>query len=298
MMRLTVPESLRAFGRWQREGEAGRRWLAGLPDLVAKYCDRWALSLDGAPRHGSNGLAVPVLRGPEPLVLKVDWPGAELAEQVRALQVWDGRGAVRLIEADVPAGVLLLERLDADVSLRSLPLDEAEVRAGRLLRRLAVPAPAGFRGTWQEALSLRDSVRQRWRAAGRPFASGVVDTCLELADELAAHRPAVMVHADLHYDNVLAGSREPWLAIDPRPMTGAIEYQAGQLLWTRYDEIAAAGGLRRCLERLVDAAGMDQRRAHGWAVLRCVDYWLWGLDAGFTDDPARCRRIVAELLPG
>jgi hypothetical protein len=81
-------------------------------------------------------------------------------------------------------------------------------------------------------------------------------------------------------------------------MTGAIEYQAGQLLWTRYDEIAAAGGLRRCLERLVDAAGMDQRRAHGWAVLRCVDYWLWGLDAGFTDDPARCRRIVAELLPG
>jgi len=27
-------------------------------------------------------------------------------------------------------------------------------------------------------------------------------------------------------------------------------------------------------------------------VFRAVDYWLWGLDAGLTEDPLRCRRLV------
>ena len=46
---------------------------------------------------------------------------------------------------------------------------------------------------------------------------------------------------------------------------------------------------------LVDAGGLDPDRARAWAVLRAVDYWLWGLAAGFTIDPVRCARIVTEL---
>lgn len=78
---IRVPQSFREFGRWQREGEAGVCWLAALPDLVTDQCARWGLRLDGVPRHGDNGLAIPVLRDGEPLVLKVSWPDRLVAEQ-------------------------------------------------------------------------------------------------------------------------------------------------------------------------------------------------------------------------
>lgn len=45
-----------------------------------------------------------------------------------------------------------------------------------------------------------------------------------------------------------------------------------------------------------DAADLDRDRARRWALLRAVEYWLWGLKAGFTEDPVRCRRIVEALM--
>jgi streptomycin 6-kinase len=120
----------------------------------------------------------------------------------------------------------------------------------------------------------------------------VLDRATGLAADLAGPGPPVLVNRDLHYANVLAGRREPWLAVDPLPLTGDVEYQCGQLLWTRLDEVA---DVEAALRRLVAAGGLDPDRARAWAVLRSVDYWLWGLAAGFTIDPVRCSRIVAEL---
>lgn len=37
---ILVPESFRALGRWQLEGEAGRQWLSALPNIVAEHCSR------------------------------------------------------------------------------------------------------------------------------------------------------------------------------------------------------------------------------------------------------------------
>jgi streptomycin 6-kinase len=287
---IEVPEAFRAFGRWQREGEAGRRWLASLPGRVEAWSARWDLVVDGAPWHGGNGIAVPVRRAGEPLVLKLTWPDPLVAEEVSALRMWDGRGTVRLADADPAQGALLLERLGAPMT--DLPVTEALAGAATLLRRLAVPAPDGVPTTGGYAATLRDTLPARWDAVGRPFPPAVLDRATGLAGDLRGPTPPVLVNRDLHYGNVLRGRREPWLAVDPLPLAGDIEHQCGQLLWTRLDELT---DLHRALAVLVDAGGLDPQRARSWAVLRAVDYWLWGLAAGFTLDPIRCARIVAEL---
>jgi streptomycin 6-kinase len=46
---------------------------------------------------------------------------------------------------------------------------------------------------------------------------------------------------------------------------------------------------------LADSGELDGEKARGWAIVRCVDYWLWGLEHGLTEDPKRCRRILAAL---
>jgi streptomycin 6-kinase len=40
---------------------------------------------------------------------------------------------------------------------------------------------------------------------------------------------------------------------------------------------------------------LDFEKARRWALVRCIDYWLWGLEHGLTEDPKRCRRIVDAL---
>ena len=83
-----------------------------------------------------------------------------------------------------------------------------------------------------------------------------------------------MIHGDLHYENVLAGDREPWLVIDPKPMSGDPHYELAPMLWNRWDEAVATGDLRIALRRrfhtLVDAAGLDEDRARDWVVVRMV----------------------------
>ncbi|WP_051452006.1 aminoglycoside phosphotransferase family protein [Actinospica robiniae] len=300
-----VPAGLLAFGRWQREGERGRAWISALPDTVNELLGRWELEPDGVAGNGYNGLALPVLRKAEPgrpqrerCVLKVSWPEESAAgHEALALAIWDGHGAVRLLATSPTEGALLLERAESGKPLSSGPLEKAVPAAGRLLRRLAVPAPNGPRQLAEVAAEIRDNVRTRWEALGRPLAEQQISQACELADGLSRRTGTLLVNHDLHYDNVLAAEREPWLAIDPKVYIGDPEYQAAQLLWARLDEMDGPRELKAHSGALVDAAELDPELTRAWIVVRCVDYRLWGLAAGFTEDPQRCATLIETFAP-
>jgi streptomycin 6-kinase len=228
-------------------------------------------------------------------VLKLTWPAERTVDEARALAAWKGRGAVLLLEADPAAGALLLERLDPTQTLDSMDLGAAAEVAGRLLRRLAIPAPDGVRSLRAVAGEIGGSLQLRQERLGRPVPEGWLATASGLAHELGASAGDRLVHADLHYGNVLAGDREPWLAIDPKPVAGHPEHAVPELLWTRVDELEDPAAIRRLLAVLTGSGGLDGEKARGWAIVRCVDYWLWGLENGLTEDPKRCQRILAAL---
>ena len=152
--------------RWWR---GGTEWLDGLPGLVDAQCEVWGLQVDGIPLHGSNAIVVPVRGGPrgdDALALRMTPPGDDLSALVEALRFWDGRGTVTLVDVDVPAGALLLERLDARRSLSSLPLDDAIPVLARTMLRLARPAPAHVPSTTQRPFEERATLVAAWHSAG------------------------------------------------------------------------------------------------------------------------------------
>ncbi|HYY76004.1 MAG TPA: aminoglycoside phosphotransferase family protein [Gaiellaceae bacterium] len=64
-----------------------------------------------------------------------------------------------------------------------------------------------------------------WEKAGRPFERELLDATLDALRALPGTQgEQVMVNQDLHADNVLAAEREPWLAIDPKPLVGEREF--------------------------------------------------------------------------
>jgi streptomycin 6-kinase len=210
---ISVPEKF-AADTVTRAGEAARRWLARLPELVGELCGRWGLRVTGDPLHGYLALVLPVLRGDARYALKVSWLDGETVNEAAALALWNGGGAVRLIDADGAAGALLLEWLDPLRSLKEADLSVAVPVAGRLLRRLAVPVPAQWParpvpGLGQWALDLAAELPGRWRATGRPFPERRLDAVVDAAAALTRRAGGLLANRDMHYQNVLAGSVNP-----------------------------------------------------------------------------------------
>lgn len=300
MRLIKVPERF-AADTLAREGEAAGKWLARLPELAGELCARWSLRVTGDPTHGYLALVVPVLRGDARCALKMSWIDDETVNEAAALALWSGGGAVRLLDSDGASGALLLEWLDPRRTLAQADLSVAVPVAGRLLRRLAVPVPARWPvprpvpwlGQW--ALDLAAELPGRWRAALQPFPGRCLDAAVEVAAALAVQAGGLLANRDMHYQNVLAAEREPWLVIDPKAVRGDAEFGLAPLLWRRLEEAGGPAGLRHRFDALVDEAGLDAELARGWTLLRAVDYQLWGLNLGLTEDPALCAAVIDWL---
>ena len=287
---ITVPQTFRDMPRWWNGGSA---WLEALPQLVQTYCSRWQLTVRGGLTHGSNAAVIPVTRGGDPFVLRLTPPGPGVADQVSALRFWDGRGTVQLIDADPAGGAMLLERLGA--SLREVPALEAMAVLGRMMRRLAVPAPPQVPGTADVVAARMAELPAEWERRDRPFPETVLHQAIAAGSRLSRTESTLAVNADLHSEQVLRGDRERWLTVDPVLMRGDIAYDLGRVLWTRIDEMGDAGDIVRHFDTAVAAAGIDRDQGRDSVVFRTADYWLWGLAAGLTEDPQRCRRLLRAL---
>jgi streptomycin 6-kinase len=164
------------------------------------------------------------------------------------------------------------------------------------MRRLAVDPPEGVVTTDAVLRSAVERFRDEWRGLDRPFPERLLDGVLGAATDLLAGPGAdLAVNADLHYAQVLGGTREPWLVVDPVLMRGDIEYDLARILWTRLDERSDAD-ITAHLGIVIDIAGLDPDRARRWVIVRSADYLIWGLKNGLTEDPPRCRRLLDLLL--
>lgn len=291
-MDLEPPERLvRTVLAW--EGEAGRAWLGRLPGQVADHLDRWALTPERVLAVGGQISMIVLVKRADgtPAVLKAGMVNRETEQEHTALAHWNGRGAVRLLEADPAEGVLLEERLQPDVSLRSLAEPKAMLEAAGVLQRLWV-APAAdhpFTSVADYTGALAELLERRRQ---EPYAAEVRELAgeaLAAREELVASGPeSVLLHGDYHHGNVLAGERMPWLAIDPKPLVGERAYDLAWLARDRLPTLAAQPGsraaARRRLTRLAASLDVDADRLRGWALFRAVEAGVWYLSVGGRED--------------
>jgi streptomycin 6-kinase len=244
------------------------KWRDALPDLVASCCKEWGLRVDAPYAPGAAGYAAPAeLPDGTRAVLKVGFPHREAEHEADALERWNGDGAVRLLARNDERWALLLERAEPGTFLSESP-DALGVLI-ELLPRLWKSGD-GFHSLEEES---RHWVEEIGRDVRDPR---LRDAALQYIRELAPTQgDQVLVHQDLHGDNVLAAQREPWLVIDPKPLSGEREFSAAPIV--RSDEL---GHSRRDvlyrLDRLSDELGLDRERALGWTVAQTVAWSAGG----------------------
>jgi streptomycin 6-kinase len=260
---------------WLEASEEGRAWLRRLPDLVEDCARDWGLGLGEPFEYAFASFALRAARGSEPVVLKIAFPGRESEHEAEALRLWDGEGAVRLLEHDAERNALLLERCEPGTRLADVGPERALDVMVDLLPRLWRPAGPPFRSLEVEAAWWAHYLPSHWERTGRPFERRLLDEALGFLAELPGSQgDQVLVNQDLHADNVLRATREPWLVIDPKPLVGEREFSLAPIVRgheLRHD----APSVRRRLDRLTVELGLDRERARGWALAQTL---AWGFD--------------------
>ena len=281
------------------ESEEGRGLLADLPAVVAALCERFALARIGAPFPGGwVGYVVPAERDDgTAAVLKVSLTDEEHAREADALARWAGDGAVRLLDRVTEPNAMLLERCRLGTSLLDHPDRDAAISlACRLLRRLEVPLDTAqpFLAVTELARRYRTWIPAEFVRLGRAFDARLADEAAALCAAFARDTsPPHLVNRDFHHGNVLAAEREPWLAIDPKPLVGERAFDTGHLLRDLIPDPLEPGRVGRLVARLADELELARERVRGWALVRSVENALWCLGDGGPAD--RDVALAAEL---
>jgi streptomycin 6-kinase len=139
-------------------------------------------------------------------------------------------------------------------------------------------------------------IQDRWTELGQPYERALLEFAIERIGDLASSATeSVVLHQDLHAENILRAEREPWLAIDPKPLVGDPAFDAASLLRDRRDELARhpdpARLIRWRLDALTDLLALDRERLRGWGVVHAL---AWASGNGDADRLlVACASLVA-----
>ncbi|WP_446041311.1 aminoglycoside phosphotransferase family protein [Streptomyces sp. SID1121] len=278
---IEIPEEL-ARTQSKANGEAGRAFVAGLPDLAAEFVERWELRVNGPAMYGMSALVLPVERvDGTAAMLKLQLLDDESVGEPVALRLWEGAGAVRLLRHDPVTGALLLEALDSTRDLSGVESREAVRVIAELLARLtAVPAPPEVRSLGDVAARMLDDVPALSARLPDAAERALLRDCAAAVREVAGEPGDRLLHWDLHYENVLAtfpgDPRGPWLAIDPKPLSGDPGFDLMPALDNRFD---AAETLWR-FDLMTEVLDLDRQRAAAWTLGRVLQNSLWDVADG------------------
>lgn len=125
------------------------------------------------------------------------------------------------------------------------------------------------------------------KTASRAEERRLIDAALHyIADLKDTQGEQVLIHQDLHGDNVLAAEREPWLVIDPKPLSGEREFALAPIIRSFEFGHSRDEALYR-LDRLSDELQLDRDRALGWAVAQTV---AWSFGSSYADPHLQTAR--------
>lgn len=283
-------------------GPSGAAWLDSFPARLARLVERYDLTL-GAPFALSYNYVTAATRSDgTPVVMKLGIPDGEIQDEIAALRHYDGNGMVALLEADPDEGLMILERVLPGTPLSQLSDDDqATHHAAEVMSSLwrLLPPDHTF-GTVQEWSKGLQRLRDSFDGGTGPLPAHLVEQAEAVYRDLfASAPPSVLIHGDLHHENMLTSTRIPYLAIDPKGIAGEPCYDVGPLLlnpqpalyqWPNLAQVQA-----RRIAILVERLQVDRERLLACGFAHSVLSAAWSLE-DHGDGWQNAIRVAETLL--
>jgi streptomycin 6-kinase len=228
-------------------------------------------------------------------VLKVQLSfDTESLQEAEALQFWDGLGAVRLLAHDRASRALLIERCIPGTPLGNEYDDDTLAVAANVMRRLWRPPSndVPWRHLTTEAVRWLAELPGHYERHGHPFERRLLDAGLDALRALGpTQEDVVLCHQDLHGGNILRAEREPWLAIDAKPIVAERAYDTVAIVRDVGRRGLTLADVRRRLDVLSELLGLDRERMRGWGIAK---HLAWGMGGDYHGDNIVQARLISE----
>lgn len=269
------------------EGD-GQLWLSRLPQIIRDSAEKWQLSVEGPVENLSyNYIVRATQRDGTPVILKIGFPARELFTEIETLDLFQGKGMVKMLAVDKEKGAFLLERILPGNDLSTLKNDDEATRIiGGLIERLRCSPPDQHNFPhlldWSRAL---ERYLSRFPDKNGPIPSPFVQLAAVYFREFQAQaKPDFLLHGDLHHFNVLRGDGARWVVIDPKGVIGQRPFETARFLHNPYPKVLAASDLKRLIQRRVDIIcellPFDRQEVLVWGLCDAILSAVWSVEDG------------------
>lgn len=281
-------------------GQEGKDWLKRIPGIIKEAEVKWAIQVLPPFNLNYNYVAPATCTDGTKAVLKIGFPtDREFQTEIEALRVFEGEGINKIYEIDKQNATILIERVTPGAPLSNLEDDEKATRIlAHVMKKLRKPVPPD-----NTFITIREWTKELTEYMNKHNHSGplpwhLIEKAHTLFETLIkTSQPSVLVHGDLHHDNVLSSDRDEWLAIDPKGVAAEPAYETAAMIRNPYKKMDGNPNLKKILRRrivvLAEELNFDPNRIQQWSFAQTMLSAVWS-DAGSTGAQHAVR--IAEAL--
>ncbi len=267
-------------------GSLGKAWLDDLPGTIKAIAMQYGLSELCPVNDLSYNYVLSAVQDNKPIILKHSFDIDTLRREAAALKAFAGYGAVKVLAED--KGTLILEHVIPGYSLKSYfwERDEKAIHiACNLMRRLHL-APLPKDGTFLHIKNWLLPLDKEWN-----IPTHYLHRARQLRDDLlATSGPDVLLHGDLHHDNILFSSGEfqqvdhdkNWLIIDPKGVIGEAAYEVAAFIRNPIPGLIALemapSIINNRINTFAEILEIPTRRILDWCFVQAVLSWVWYIE--------------------
>lgn len=282
-------------------GCRGEAWLDNLPNLTRMLAAKWELNdCQPIPIGEMNYHHVfKAYQGKTPVMVKIGLDAQGLKTEVLALEAYDGQGCVKLLAHDFELGALLLQQATPGTPLVTLfpEKDSDAVKITALvIEKLhgTLPSDKTAFPTVKDWLSAFDNPN----AAELPMLHKAKTLAKQL---LKTSEKSVLLHGDLHHDNILYNGASQWLAIDPKGVLGEPAFEVGAFIRNPISKILTESNLISFLEKRITCfakyLNLEPWRLRDWSFVQCILAACWNIEDNIDPAPWLMLGEVLHEIP-
>lgn len=274
-------------------GEKGKLWLNALPTIIQKYEEEWEIKVLPPFNLSYNYVCPAETKTGQQVVLKISFPGnKEFSTEIAALKLFAKESSIQILKENLTEGVVLLERAVPGVPLSAVKPDKEQIHyAAEVIKNLHLP----IKDNNNIFPSLSDWAKgfERYKANFTIDSGPIPKSLFKKAeglckDFLQDKKEQVLLHGDLHNDNILSSQRG-WLVIDPKGIIGEREFELGAYLRNPFYDLPKNSDYKKLqtarILQFAEELSFDKERIQGWSFICAVLSLIWFLEdeGAFSD---------------
>jgi streptomycin 6-kinase len=264
-------------------GNQGKNWLTILPALTAELTSKYQLTDLQPVANMSFNYLVTGLQDKKPIILKLGLNEKALTKEAACLHAFARHGAAEVIASE--PGMILMERANPGTTLKEYFPDKEQQAITILCQRIQqlhtaeIPKQHNFFNL-KELLTTLDN--------DLDIPIDILSKARLLRDDLlVSTNKTVLLHGDLHHENILKHG-DDWLVIDPKGFMGDPVLEVCAFIHNPIPELLEqdnpteiiSGRIQACADQL----GFSKQRIQDWLYVKSVLCWAWCLDDNMPAD--------------